>query len=425
MPNFVTAILQDLPLPARLVPWPKAPPTTLVKCLALALLLHVWLVLLLGNAPAGTAQQGLGVWGAINVTLRGPVRDGVQAVQLPPAPAPANDRAGDAATPRWGGAVRVAEPLPATGPGAARLGETVPLPPALQPQTPQPPAPQTPALQTPVLQQPAPTAAVPTPVAPPTPGRVLQERAPPVPLPSATETAPVPATVPTPATAPAPAPAEAVPAPTAVIATPQLDRQLASPTLQTPASATVAPLPQVAAPPTLPTLAAPPTLANLPPAPPAPRQLQAPAQAEAPAAQAPLPRSSDLPPLPASAIHAIPTIPAIPTLPGTGLPTARSGAADAGAQVGHDVATPPAAAASATPRLNLQLARPRGGELSRMGSSGVLPLLPRPPERDDKLAREIEKAVKADCRNAYAGMGPLAVIPLALDAVRKDGGCKW
>ena len=89
------------------------------------------------------------------------------------------------------------------------------------------------------------------------------------------------------------------------------------------------------------------------------------------------------------------------------------------------MATPPAAAASAPPRLNLQLSRPRGGELSRSGSTGVLPLLPRPPERDDKLAREIEKAGKADCRSAYAGLGPLAVIPLALDAVRKDGGCKW
>jgi hypothetical protein len=52
-------------------------------------------------------------------------------------------------------------------------------------------------------------------------------------------------------------------------------------------------------------------------------------------------------------------------------------------------------------------------------------VLPRPPERDDKLAREIEKAGKSDCRQAYGGMGPLAVIPLAVDALRKDGGCKW
>ena len=90
------------------------------------------------------------------------------------------------------------------------------------------------------------------------------------------------------------------------------------------------------------------------------------------------------------------------------------------------MATPPGAAASAPPRLNLQLPRPRGGELSRFGSTaGALPVLPRPPERDEKLAKEIEKAGKTDCRNAYAGMGPLAVIPLAVDGVRKDGACKW
>ena len=77
------------------------------------------------------------------------------------------------------------------------------------------------------------------------------------------------------------------------------------------------------------------------------------------------------------------------------------------------------------PRLNLQLARPRGGELSRFSTAGTLPVLPRPPERDDKLAREIRKAGKADCIKAYASAGLLAVIPLAADALRQDGGCKW
>jgi len=213
-----------------------------------------------------------------------------------------------------------------------------------------------------------------------------------------------------------------------MIAAPRPDRQLASPLTQTPASPNAVPLPRLAAPPTLPALAAPPAVAD---APPALRQLQAPNQTADPAVQPPLPRSSDLPPLPTLAPAAV---------PGASLPTARAaapslrsapgaplapGAADAGAHVGHDVATPPAAAASAMPRLNLELSRPRGGELSRYGSTGVLPVLPRPPERDEKLAREIEKAGKADCRNGYNGMGPLAVIPLALDAVRKDGGCKW
>ncbi len=77
------------------------------------------------------------------------------------------------------------------------------------------------------------------------------------------------------------------------------------------------------------------------------------------------------------------------------------------------------------PRLNLELARPRGGELSRFASPGALQLLPRPPELPDKLGREIEKAARPDCRTAHAGAGLLAVVPLAVDALRKEGGCKW
>lgn len=429
----MNAILQDLPLPARLVPWPKAPPSSLTKCVALALLLHVWLVLLLGNAPGGTAQQGQGVWGAINITLRGPEIRGVPSMPVLPAPpAPNTPRTGDAAAPRWGGAVRSAEPLAAPDPGAARLGEAarvVPLPDA-------------PAAAAPVV---APSVAPPVaPSVPPAPpGRVLEDRAapmPPAPAPPALPAPPVPVPVPAPEPAaaegrlnapalrsapvlqpallpstpqlPAAAALPALPALSAVIAAPRPERQLASPLTQPPSAAPAAPLPRLA-PAALPELATPATLAD---APQAVRRLQAAPQPNAAAAQPALPRSADLPPLPVLAPLAVPGAgPSVPT----------PAAADAGAQVGHDVATPPAAAASARPRLNLELSRPRGGELSRFSSRGVLPVLPRPPERDEKLAREIEKAAKTDCRNAYTGLGPLAVIPLAIDAVRKDGGCKW
>jgi hypothetical protein len=110
-----------------------------------------------------------------------------------------------------------------------------------------------------------------------------------------------------------------------------------------------------------------------------------------------------------------------------GLPggSAPAGTADAGTRLGHDVAGAPALPASAPARLNLQLARPRGGELSRGLGGGVLAVLPRPPEVEDKLGQQIAKTAKADCRSAYAGAGLLAVVPLALEAVRKDGGCKW
>jgi hypothetical protein len=150
------------------------------------------------------------------------------------------------------------------------------------------------------------------------------------------------------------------------------------------------------------------------------RRLAAPVPAPV-ATTAPLPRAPQLATTPLPSLQPLPTLGA--GLPAT-VPSPSTGAPDAGSRVGVDIAVPPAATASAPPRLNLELARPRGGELSRHGTPGVLPLLPRPPELADKLARDIEKAAKADCRKAYGGAGLLAVVPLAVDAVRKDG-CKW
>ncbi len=136
------------------------------------------------------------------------------------------------------------------------------------------------------------------------------------------------------------------------------------------------------------------------------------------------------PPAPDSTVRSLEPPMAMPPIPGpaSAMPPTQAAptpAADAGAQVGHDIATPASSAASAVPRLNLELSRPRGGELSRGSSRGVLPVLPRPPELDDKLARDIEKAARIDCRKAYAGAGLLAAVPLAADALDKAGGCKW
>jgi hypothetical protein len=99
------------------------------------------------------------------------------------------------------------------------------------------------------------------------------------------------------------------------------------------------------------------------------------------------------------------------------------GSPDAGTRLGHDLASAPSTPASA-PRLNLELPRPRGGEISSRGSMGVLSLLPRPPETKSKLTEGIEKAAKPDCKDAYAGLGLLAAVPLAADALRGKG-CKW
>ena len=86
-----------------------------------------------------------------------------------------------------------------------------------------------------------------------------------------------------------------------------------------------------------------------------------------------------------------------------------------------DAPAAPATGASA-PALNLEL--PRAGARPGTASRGMLNLLPPPPERKSKLADDIEKAGRADCRTAHADKGLLAVVPLVGDAVR-DKGCRW
>ena len=72
---------------AGIVAWPTVarPPTRLEQCLLLALLMHGLLVAWLGSAP-GSARPGEGVWGRINVSLRGepgPAREGSESVAAP------------------------------------------------------------------------------------------------------------------------------------------------------------------------------------------------------------------------------------------------------------------------------------------------------------------------------------------------------
>jgi hypothetical protein len=131
-----------------------------------------------------------------------------------------------------------------------------------------------------------------------------------------------------------------------------------------------------------------------------------------------LPQFGDLPELSAAPVLS-PAAPAAMTSAATSI-----GRPDAGPIQGADVATPPSAPASAA-RLNLQLPRSRGGELSRLGSGGLLAVLPRPPERKPRLEQALDSAAQPDCRTAHAQLGLLAVVPLALDALKADGGCRW
>jgi hypothetical protein len=178
---------------------------------------------------------------------------------------------------------------------------------------------------------------------------------------------------------------------------------------------TLSAAPAITSPTALP-LRRPDTLPALPPAATAPLLADVPREAPREIPLAPSPRGVPSAPAQETAAAAAPASErAMPDRPALGAP-------DAGAVLGHDVATAPAAPASA-PRLNLDLVRPRGGEISSSGSRGVLNLLPHPPETK-KLADDISKSARPDCRTAYSGMGIIAAVPLAADALRKDG-CRW
>lgn len=397
-------------------PPPRLP--DLRQTLVLAVLLHLWLVALFGTVT-GTALPGQGVSGLLNIRLAGSGPAAEEAPRPTP-PAAYTGPTGSADDRRWGGQVRERDTAlpPQDAPGAAREGTwnrqpteraVDPLPPDER-RAPEPPPPlrnlAAPA-EVPALKPADALAPAPPPLASPLP--------PPEPLPEPAPTPPLVRSLSPPA------------APTAAPQSRPLERVAPVEAPQLPPAPAPAPalLPQPAPPPPVRTLAPPPTPAPLPAQPPLERVTPAEAL---PSAAPPL---RDLAPAPVRAPAATPGASAGPPAPATAPPgrdaepAARPsfGAPDAGAQVGHDVATPPATAASA-PRLNLELPRPRGGELSRQASPGVLNLLPPPPERKSKLAEDIEKAGKADCRNAYAGLGVLAVVPLAADAVRKDG-CRW
>jgi hypothetical protein len=64
----------------------------------------------------------------------------------------------------------------------------------------------------------------------------------------------------------------------------------------------------------------------------------------------------------------------------------------------------------------------KGEGRGRGGADGLG--TPMRPTRSEQLGQALERARRADCRGAYAGLGLLAVIPLAKDAVTGTG-CKW
>lgn len=455
----------------------------------LAVLLHVWLVLMFGNAT-GTAAPGQGVWGSLTVKLLG--RSGSEAGAPPSEIA---DRGGGA-PPRKPAPAAVPRPSDAPGsdarvepPSTATLNlpegfrpidrqDLSPPPPAeLQPL---PPA-ELPAAVGRLEMQPHATIAPLTPAASlHSPTREAQV------LPQGAE---LPATisrmeaVPATAATALPRPSELRMAPTTQVAAPSADLPAAVQRLEAPAiTATrlpraaelLAPAPANTAPPA-PTAALPTNLQRLEatdaPAVTATNALPRPAELRpaGPAAATALPSAQDLPPavrrlesadpmgsaiaplqaapsarasLPAPASSALSELagsvpgpvatPAGPAGPALGDPQANplasapkgaAGTPDAGSRLGPDLPAPPTAAASAPGRAPLNLSLPRGDMTARR-STGVIDLIPPPPERKSKLEQSVEDAVNKDCRKAYSNAGLLAVVPLAIDAARGKG-CKW
>ncbi len=519
--------------------WPPRPPqpAPMLQCLVLAALLHALLILLFGSVTGGTARPGEGVWGQINVTLRGLPDPG--STKAPPEEA-LNGPVGSARERRFGGAVRDEQQAPRTndGPGAARQGlwsssrteQAEQVAPGAQARAHEAPPATVPAAATPAapaaaLTRPGPGLApaqegLPSTSAPETQAaaetrsvsandagapsrseriapRRAESRPTETPRAAPTETesrlkmvqsTPVPAAAAAlPSLAPPlDAPGVAAPAPL-LREVPNVPRALALPSL--PSLPTSAPrsverlalpaiggasLPALDAPPQTPSaqVAAPVELRALPalaarglpdsarldapvpaieaapalsPLPNVPASaLAVPAAAPSPAA-APAPLASPGPAATASAAAAAAPSPAAAPAAAGSAPAATAaapapapapatapaprgaatlaGAPDAGSRVGRDAATPAAQPPSA-PKLNLDLARPRGGEIAPQNSRSVLNLIPPPPGRKSKLAQDIEEAAKKDCRTAYAGFGLLAPLAVAADVAR-DKTCKW
>ncbi len=343
----------------------------------------------------------------------------------------------------------IAAPVPVPAAPAAPPRPDPPGPPAAQPlpDPPAPPAPPAPPSPTTPLRAVAPralaaTSVTPAAIEPVATPSLAPPALPPVALPPApvvkAAALPKPEIDALPAPLPLPLPAQA----TDQATVPALPIRLAAPVEPPPMPAiTAAPaVPPAAVPAAVPAVAPAVAPAATPAAthaatqvaPATPPATPSPALPPVPTTAANTPSPTPTPtPTPAATVTPASAAPGVASAAATGLgaapradtPRLGAGAPDAGARLGRDVATPPTAASSA-PRLNLDLPGARSGQLSSQGARGVLQLLPRPPEGKSKLAESIEKAAKEDCRKAYAGMGLLAVLPLAADAVR-DKGCKW
>ena len=259
-------------------------------------------------------------------------------------------------------------------PTERRLGRAVEIPRAARPAAPAPPIER--AVPRPVERQLARPAELPAPAAPSAPAPALERLAPPQ-----TPRALSPAELPRPVTPPAPA------TPLDRVAPPRTERAIAPPValpaLRTaPAPATSQPIPA------------------------------------APAATTPAPSLE-------SRERAAPAGTARPQAPPAAPP--RSGAPSPEEEIFKPRSEGGAPAEG--PRIDLDAARKKAvREIASegRGSRGVFTSPAPPPlERKSKEAMAMEKAIKPDCRTAYANLGLLAVPVLVANAIAADGSCRW
>ena len=369
---------------------------TLLQCVVLSMLLHVWIIVLFGTTTYGGSRRDRDFGNALDVTLRALTGELGPGFRF--APGVDTGSPGTALLPRAGGAA----PAP-RGRDLARPRDK----PAPHEAPPPAPAPAT-----------APPAAEPLPRLNLDAPEVVDKPYVPAPPPSIERevAAPVPAT-----------PRETVPpAPVERTVSPPLEGNSAPAALPEP---TPAPRIEIETEPAPPIAAPEPVARPEPVTPRAPRELAPPAPAPAPRSvpseSAPRP-SERIAPERAPEVRPLPRTDALPT---ESTPRLRFGAPEPDEDMFKprgDVVTPSTEPGTA-PRLDLDEAKKRAARAvvrEGSGSRGLLPIVPPPPERESKEARALEKAAKPDCRNAYANMGLLAAVPLVASAIG-DGGCRW
>ncbi len=448
LPANVTHAVFDLPAP-------HLPSTK--QWVWLSILLHILAIVLFGDTTGAGSRRGDRFGGPLNVVLQGPVERGADARSVqpqlradsrlsslesptsassagstakdaataesasPPPPAPAEETVAAPALPpliatevekpvtTFVVPVAIPELITPLQPPAAKLPETIPQ---LDTFTP-------PKVVAPVKIErdiKLPTELIPR-IAAPVPAQI--ERAATVPIEAAPVLKPF---VPPKIEAESIAPAMEIPR-MAPLSPKAIEREFVRPAELLPRLAPVAPTPLVEA--AKPTEVAPRFVA--PAAPPAAPAPTVPAAQERPTETAVTPTPT--PPATASTPAPSATPPVARTPPGvSGIPDS-TGTADASAPRGS-VASPSLSPPSGgtAPRLDLDAVRQRAREIAREGSGPrtLLPFNVKPKEEfKTKEQQAFDKALKRpDCKDAYAGMGLAAVIPLVWDAV-SEKGCKW